>query len=62
MKNHEDKLTVSSDRSEINYIAKKLGVKPWVILYSKSLVGNKRKDITEWVNHNKNGEVTVTIE
>lgn len=62
MKNHEDKLTVSSDRSEINYIAKKLGVKPFVIHVAKAFVGNKRTDITTWVNHNKNGEVTITIE
>jgi len=62
MKNHEDKLTVSSDRSEINYIAKKLGVKPHIIHLAKFKIGNKRKDITEWVNHNKNGEVTITIE
>lgn len=61
MKN-QDKLTVSNNVGEINYIAKVLGVKPHIIHLAKFKVGNKRKDITEWVNHNKNGEVTVTIE
>lgn len=62
MKNHDDKLTVSNAIGEINYIAKKLGVKPHIIHLSKHFVGNKRKDITEWVNHHKNGELTITIE
>lgn len=61
MKN-QDKLTVSNNVGEINYIAEVLGVKRHIIHLAKFKVGNKRKDITEWVNHNKNGEVTVTIE
>jgi len=62
MKNQDDKLTVSNAIGEINYIAKVLDVKPWVIHLAKFKTGNKRKDITEWVNHHKNGEIYVTIE
>lgn len=61
MKN-QDKLTVSNNTAEINYIAKVLEVKPFVIHIAKHFVGNKRKDITTWVNHNKNLEVSVIIE
>jgi len=49
MKN-QDKLTVSNATSEINYIAKKLGVSALAIHLAKHFVGNKRKDITEWVS------------
>lgn len=62
MKNQEDKLTVSNAIGEINYIAKKLGVKPWVIHLAKFRTGNRRDAITGWVNHHKNGEIYVTIE
>jgi len=62
MKNQDDKLTVSNAIGEINYIAKVLDVKPWVIHLAKFKVGNKRDEIVSWVNHRKNGEVTITIE
>jgi len=62
MKNQDDKLTVSNAIGEINYIADKLGVKRHIIFLAKFKVGNKRKDITTWVNHNKNLEVSVIIE
>ena len=62
MKN-QDKLTVSNNVGEINYIAKVLEVKPFVIHLAKYILqSNKRSDITTWVNHNKNLEVSVTIE
>jgi len=60
MKN-QNKLTVSNATSEINYIAKKLGVSALAIHLAKHFVGNQRKDITEWVSKWKGTNLTIEV-
>jgi len=60
MKN-QDKLTVSNATSEINYIAKKLGVSALAIHLAKHFVGNNRERIAYWVNKWKGCLVNIII-
>jgi len=61
MKKYQDKDTVSNATHEINYIAKKLGVTALSIHLAKHFVGNKRFDITLWIEQYKGTVLAVDI-